>query len=65
MKKFNITGVLRKIQFLGGLMKKQYDGGMNKKGGLTGQFADLRKGFGKKDGGGVAEVPHISFHLIF
>ena len=29
MKKFNITGVVRKIQFLGGLMKKQYDGGIN------------------------------------
>ena len=52
MRKFNILGVHRKIQVLGGLVleKSIYRGGLPKKEGL-GQFADLRRGFGKKGGG--------------
>ena len=54
MKNFNIFGFFEKFRFLGVVMINQYRGGLHKKGGVLGQFADLRgegEGLGKKEGG--------------
>ena len=53
MKNFNILGVHLKIWLLGGgFIKKQYRVGDCLKMGGLGQFANLRVGLGKKEGGG-------------
>ena len=49
-------GFTEKSDFqVGGFTKNQYRGGDCLKRGL-GQFANLRRGLGKKNGGGVCEV---------
>ena len=48
MKKFNIFGVTEKPNFQGGSWKTNIEGGLPKKGGVLGQFADLRRAWQKR-----------------
>ena len=68
MKKFNIKWVTKKPIFRGGGHEKPiYRGKLSKKGAL-GQFEDLSRGLGKREGGGVFEgglIPHPKAHYVF